>query len=94
MPGTYQQFFAALRQRESSNDYTAVNSVGFIGAYQFGEAALFDLGYVRRDKNFYDNNYSGGWTGKWHWPGWRSSNMAQMGQRTSSSILVEAARSS
>ena len=64
MPGTYQQFFAAVRARESSNDYTAVNSVGFIGAYQFGEAALIDLGYVRRDKNPYDNNFSGGWTGK------------------------------
>src|SRR3954471_941716 len=64
MAGTYQQFFAAVRQRESSNNYTAVNGSGFLGAYQFGEAALVDLGYVKADKNPFDNVINGGWIGK------------------------------
>jgi len=41
-----------------------VNTLNYIGAYQFGEAALVDLGYVRADFNLYDNNYGGGFTGK------------------------------
>ncbi|MBA3910573.1 MAG: hypothetical protein C0524_11970 [Rhodobacter sp.] len=49
---------------ESGGDYQAVNSLNFLGAYQFGEAALTDLGYVRLDSDALDNNYSGGWTGK------------------------------
>lgn len=61
---SYAAFFEALRYMESRGDYKAVNSLNFIGAYQFGEAALVDLGYVRRDRNLYDNNFSGGFTGK------------------------------
>ncbi|WP_146037975.1 hypothetical protein [Tabrizicola aquatica] len=57
-------FLVALRMMESSGDYQAVNTLNFLGAYQFGEAALIDLGYVRHDGDPYDNNYSGGWTGK------------------------------
>lgn len=64
MSGTYEQFFQAIKQRESSNDYSIVNGSGFLGAYQFGEAALIDLGYVKRDKAVYDNKINGGWTGK------------------------------
>jgi hypothetical protein len=57
-------FLVALRMMESGGDYQAVNTLNFLGAYQFGEAALIDLGYVRHDADPYDNNYSGGWTGK------------------------------
>lgn len=60
----YGDFLAALRYRESRGNYRAVNSLNFIGAYQFGEAAMIDLGYVRRDGDPYDNNYGGGFTGK------------------------------
>ncbi|PVA05334.1 hypothetical protein DC363_16100 [Thalassorhabdomicrobium marinisediminis] len=49
---------------ESGGDYQIVNSLNYLGAYQFGEAALTDLGFVHYDGNAYDNNYSGGWTGK------------------------------
>ncbi|MDJ0631021.1 MAG: hypothetical protein QNJ44_22370 [Rhodobacter sp.] len=64
-PGkSFEAFFAALRHMESRGDYKAVNTLNFIGAYQFGEAALVDLGYVRRDGDLYDNNYGGGFTGK------------------------------
>lgn len=62
--GSYNQFFAALRQRESGNDYKAVNGYGYIGAYQFGEAALIDLGYVVNDGSAFNNDFSGGFTGK------------------------------
>lgn len=61
---TLSAFLIALRMMESGGDYQAVNTLNFLGAYQFGEAALIDLGYVRHDGDPYDNNYSGGWTGK------------------------------
>lgn len=61
---SYQAFLAALRHMESRGDYKAVNTLNFIGAYQFGEAALIDLGFVKRDSDPYDNNFSGGFTGK------------------------------
>lgn len=63
-PRDYSAFFAALRHKESRGDYQAVNTLNFLGAYQFGEAALIDLGYVRRDADIYDNNFGGGFTGK------------------------------
>ena len=60
----FDSFFAELRHMESGGNYRAVNTLNFIGAYQFGEAALIDLGYVRRDRNIYDNDFGGGFTGK------------------------------
>jgi hypothetical protein len=63
-PKDYAAFFAALRHKESRGDYQAVNTLNFLGAYQFGEAALIDLGYVRRDGDIYDNNFGGGFSGK------------------------------
>lgn len=38
----------AVKQRESSGNYSAVNDKGFVGAYQFGAAALEDLGYIEQ----------------------------------------------
>jgi hypothetical protein len=64
MGTTYQDFLSALRMRESSGNYDLVNTLGFLGAYQFGEAALIDLGLVRDDGSPSDNDFSGGWTGK------------------------------
>lgn len=57
-------FLIALRLMESGGDYQIVNSLNFLGAYQFGEAALTDLGFVRYDGDAFNNDYSGGWTGK------------------------------
>lgn len=62
---TIAAFLVALKLMESGGDYQSVNSLNFLGAYQFGEAALTDLGFVRYDGNAYDNNYGGGWTGKY-----------------------------
>ena len=49
MAGTYDQFFDALGQRESSDNYQAVNTLGFLGRYQMGELALEDVGYYTAD---------------------------------------------
>jgi hypothetical protein len=64
MASTFAAFLVALKLMESGGDYQAVNSLNYLGAYQFGEAALTDLGYVRYDGDAFDNNYSGGFTGK------------------------------
>jgi len=60
----YADFLDKLRNLESGGNYQVVNTLNFLGAYQFGEAALVDLGYVRRDNNLYDNDFGGGFTGK------------------------------
>jgi hypothetical protein len=62
--GDYSAFLTALRHRESGGNYQVINTLNFVGAYQFGEAALIDLGYVRRDSDVYNNDFSGGFTGK------------------------------
>lgn len=63
--GSTGAFLFALQMMESGGNYQVVNSLNFLGAYQFGEAALVDLGFVRYDGDAYDNNYGGGWTGKY-----------------------------
>jgi hypothetical protein len=60
---TFENFLAAVALRESSGDYTVVNSLGFLGAYQFGEGALTDIGYYQPDGTA-GNDWIGGWTGK------------------------------
>jgi len=47
----FEAFALAVRNRESSNNYQAVNSLGYLGAYQFGLARLCDLGYTKRKPN-------------------------------------------
>ena len=70
---TYQDFVDALGFRESSSipggtqNYDVENRFGFIGKYQFGEAALFDLGYYAidgSDNNLFSNDWRGNWSGK------------------------------
>jgi hypothetical protein len=58
---TYDDYIDALRVRESSDDYGAVNQYNYLGGYQFGEKSLYDTGYVKKD-NAWDNTYT--WTGK------------------------------
>ena len=73
MTNTYQDYFDALGFIESSSipggvqNYDIENSFGFIGKYQFGEAALFDLGYYGTDNsdgNLFRNDWVGNWSGK------------------------------
>ena len=73
MTNTYQDYFDALGFKESSSvsngtqNYDIENRFGFIGKYQFGEAALFDLGYYgtdNNDSNLFKNDWAGNWSGK------------------------------
>jgi len=43
-----QKLLAVIRKRESSNNYKAINTLGYLGGYQFGMAMLEDLGYVKK----------------------------------------------
>lgn len=55
--GDYFQFKNALGQRESSNNYSIVNTLGFMGKYQFGYERLQDLGLVTlTNDNYIWNN--------------------------------------
>ena len=63
----YPEFKAAVRMRESGGNYQAVNSLGFLGAYQLGEMALTDLGYYPGDATHPSTT---NWTNDWqtlHW---------------------------
>jgi Ca2+-binding RTX toxin-like protein len=68
--GTYADFLNVLGRRESGDaahpngNYAAENTFHYIGKYQMGEAALVDIGVVNLDGNAFDNDYSGGFTGK------------------------------
>lgn len=73
MTKTYQDYFDLLGFKESSSipggvqNYDTQNRFGFIGKYQFGEAALFDLGYYaldNSDRNLFRNDWMGNWSGK------------------------------
>jgi len=44
----FNEFALVIRLRESSGNYRIVNSLGFLGAYQFGMARLCDLGLTKR----------------------------------------------
>lgn len=43
----YEAFAGALGKRESQGKYDAVNSIGYVGKYQFGAQALEDVGLVK-----------------------------------------------
>ena len=57
-----------MLQRESSGDYSAINDLGYAGGYQFGAAALEDLGYLKPRSSKLGNkaamNDPANWTGK------------------------------
>lgn len=73
MAKIYQDYLDTLGFKESSSipggdqNYDVENRFGFIGKYQFGEAALFDLGYYgidNSDSNLFKNDWIGNWSGK------------------------------
>ena len=57
----------ALLARESSNNYQAVNQLGYIGGYQMSAATLETLGYLKKGASKKGNaavNDPANWTGK------------------------------
>ena len=77
-PLTRYGFICAVSRKESSSDLslplTALininaskirNSLGYIGFFQFGEAALIDLGYYKHWNNNSDKTKINDWTGSW-----------------------------
>ena len=54
----FQQFLTKLRYKESSNNWKIINRFGYMGYYQFGDAALKTLGYgYITTKKFKKNPY-------------------------------------
>lgn len=65
MTKTLEDFYNDLGARESGGNYKAVNTAGYIGKYQMGEAAMVDAGYYRRKtSNNYNNKWDNQFTGK------------------------------
>ena len=53
-----------LGELESSNNYKAVNTLGYLGKYQFGALALTDRGYVKKGTTNAGLSNPENWTGK------------------------------
>lgn len=77
-PLTRYGFICAVSRKESSSDLSLPltasvnieaskikNSLGYIGFFQFGEAALIDLGYYKHWDNNSDKTKANDWTGSW-----------------------------
>ena len=58
-------YFAQIGKSESGGNYAAVNSIGYVGKYQFGYLALIDGGYVKSScKSNAQLSNPNMWTGK------------------------------
>jgi hypothetical protein len=52
---THVDFLQAIGQKESGNNYSVVNSFGYMGKYQFGASTLKGLGYKVTKEEFLNN---------------------------------------
>jgi len=52
---THNDFLEALGHKESGNNYSIVNSYGYMGRYQFGSATLKGLGFKVSKEEFLSN---------------------------------------
>jgi hypothetical protein len=58
-------YYAVIGKSESNGKYDVVNTIGFVGKYQFGYPALIDGGYVKRScKSNSQMNNPNNWIGK------------------------------
>lgn len=62
-PRVRQDFRDALKARESGGDPSAVNAEGYVGLYQFGEAAAAAAGFYEPDGDPNDNQWNGRFVG-------------------------------
>lgn len=63
-PGWKTKTIKRLGELESGNKYNTVNSIGYIGKYQFGAAALTDRGYVKKGTTNSQLDDPNVWVGK------------------------------
>ena len=63
-PADWDKYCNVLGKRESTNNYSSVNSLGYCGRWQFGALALADFGYVRKGCPQGQLANSKFWTGK------------------------------
>lgn len=61
--GNFAAYMAAVKQRESGGNYQVINTIGYMGAYQFGEAALVTMGCLVHDGNMNNSVSTYQWTG-------------------------------
>ena len=61
----FKKAMKCLGKAESNNNYKAVNTLGYLGRYQFGAQALEDIGYVKKGcyKKYKNRVPSSCWTG-------------------------------
>lgn len=61
----FKKAMKCLGKAESNNNYKAVNTLGYLGRYQFGAQALEDIGYVKKGcyKKYKNKVPSSCWTG-------------------------------
>lgn len=57
----YQDYLHTLGNRESNNDYSRENSIGYLGRFQMGEKALIDVNFYTKDDTT-KNDWKGNWT--------------------------------
>ena len=60
---SYDDFLAAVRERESSDRYNFLSKAGYLGAYQFAEVTMKNLGYYEGDSTS-KQDWIGDFTGK------------------------------
>ena len=60
----FDKFTKALKQRESSGNYRAVNQIGYCGAWQWGAPGLIDMGFVKAGSSTRSLASDSCWTGK------------------------------
>ncbi len=63
-PNQWDKYRDVLGMRESTNTYSKVNQFNYIGRWQFGAAALNEVGYVHPRKKNRDLLSPGAWIGK------------------------------
>lgn len=61
---TFEQYKQKLGDRESGGDYAKVNTIGYLGKWQFGGPALVDAGYVKPGTSTRSLKMDDVWTGK------------------------------
>lgn len=62
IPIDFASFAKRIGMLESSNNYTAVNSLGYLGKYQFGALALQDMGLVKKGTSLKGLDNPANWT--------------------------------